>query len=292
MKIIEMKNVATRVVSRAGLKLSKHSPEILMAAGTIAVIGGVVLACKATLHAEEVLDKHKDEMETINNAVELDEDYAANGMQCDKVLAYAHTVGGFIKLYAPAVGATALGIGCFLGAYGIVQKRYLAVVAAYDGLQKTFLEYRERVREKLGEDEEKKLYYGAEKIEINEEEKKLVLPNGYTPSVYSRFFDETSTQWTRNATLNKMNLINWQNWANDLLNAHGHVFLNEVYDMLGIPRSREGAVVGWVKHGDGDGYIDFGMFNVQREKTRDFVNGLEYSILLDFNVDGVIYDKI
>ena len=61
--------------------------------------------------------------------------------------------------------------------------------------------------------------------------------------------------------------------------------------MLGIPRSQAGAVVGWVL-GEGDDYIDFGMFDGNNMATRDFVNGYERSILLDFNVDGVIYDLI
>lgn len=293
MKLNEIKTVATRTLGRVGLKLDKHSPEILMVAGTAAIIGGVVLACKATLHAEEVLDKHNDEMDTIYEAAATSSDYTEIDERKDKFLAYAHTAAGFAKLYAPAVGLTVLGISCFMGSYGIMRKRYLAVVAAYDGIQKQFLEYRERVKQKLGEEEEKLLYRGVEGEAVDEEGiTRPVLPNGYAPSVYSRFFDETSTQWTRNAMLNKMNLTNWQNWANDLLTARGHLFLNEVYDMLGLQRSKEGCVVGWVKHGDGDGYVDFGMYNVQRPKARDFVNGYEQSILLDFNVDGVIYDKI
>jgi hypothetical protein len=64
--------------------------------------------------------------------------------------------------------------------------------------------------------------------------------------------------------------------------------------MLGIDRSKAGSVVGWVitKEGTGDNFIDFGVFDGDNPRARDFVNGREGSILLDFNVDGVIYDKI
>lgn len=294
MKLANVKTAATRVISRTGLKLKKYSPEILMVAGTAAVIGGVVLACKATMKVDDVLEELDEDLGKIKKASELELDnYTEDDVKRDKVVAYAHCVGGFAKHYAPAAGLILFGLGCYMGAYGIMRKRNLALMAAYDGLQKAFSDYRNRVKERLGEEEEKELYYGSTDKTIGDDGvMRPVLPNGHCPSVYSRFFDETSTQWTRNAALNKMNLCNWQNWANDLLNAHGHLFLNEVYDMLGIARSREGAVVGWVKHGDGDGYVDFGIYDFHKPERRDFVNGEEYSILLDFNVDGVIYDKI
>lgn len=295
MKLTNIKTAATRVLGRTGLKLQQHSPEILMAAGTVAVIGGVVLACRATLKAEEVLDELQDDLSTIEKAVEIhtEETYSEDDRRRDKVVAYTHCVIGFAKHYAPAAGLLIFGLGCYMSSYGILKKRNLALMAAYDGIQKTFLEYRNRVKARIGEDAEREIYYDYKDESIGDDGvMRPVLPNGKAPSVYSRFFDETSLQWTRNAALNKMNLINWQNWANDLLTARGHLFLNEVYDMLGIPRSREGCVVGWVKHGDGDGYVDFGIFDYHRSSCRDFVNGQEYSILLDFNVDGVIYDKI
>ena len=86
-----------------------------------------------------------------------------------------------------------------------------------------------------------------------------------------------------------------QQYANDKLIAQGHLFLNEVYDMLGLPRTKAGAIVGWVyddNNAVGDNFVDFGIYDVHRETARDFVNGYERSILLDFNVDGVIYDLI
>jgi hypothetical protein len=69
------------------------------------------------------------------------------------------------------------------------------------------------------------------------------------------------------------------------------VFLNEVYDMLGAKRTRAGAVMGWFYDKEGkysDNYIDFGIFDIHNEKACDFVNGIEKSIILDFNVDGRI----
>ena len=62
--------------------------------------------------------------------------------------------------------------------------------------------------------------------------------------------------------------------------------------MLGIPRTKAGQVVGWIFDKDnpiGDNYVDFGLLNTQNE---DFVNGYKRSVLLDFNVDGMILDRI
>ena len=83
-----------------------------------------------------------------------------------------------------------------------------------------------------------------------------------------------------------------QNYANDLLKARGHLFLNEVYSMLGIPHTSAGAIVWWTIGAGGDNYVDFGIFTRDSQVVREFVNGYERSILLDFNVDGVIWDMI
>ena len=111
-------------------------------------------------------------------------------------------------------------------------------------------------------------------------------------SVYARFFDEYSPQWTAYPEQNLVFLKHTESMMNDMLLAKKHVFLNEVYDALGIERTSAGAVVGWVLNGDGDNFISFGMYDFDSERGRAFINGNEHSILLDFNVDGVIFDKI
>jgi hypothetical protein len=75
---------------------------------------------------------------------------------------------------------------------------------------------------------------------------------------------------------------------NDLLRARGHVFLHEVLDTLGIQRTPESAIVGWIFDSEnpdhiGDNFIEFNI--------RDYQSEYGY-ILLDFNVDGTIFDKI
>jgi hypothetical protein len=75
-----------------------------------------------------------------------------------------------------------------------------------------------------------------------------------------------------------------------MLKARGHLFLNEVYDSLGMPRSEAGAVVGWIM-GAGDDYVNFGVLIDNDMCIVDFFYA-DDEILLDFNVDGVIFDKI
>ena len=304
--LTEIKAMVVKATGRSGLVLKKYSPEILMGVGIASVIGGTVLACKATLKVEEIIDDAKtnlDKINTVHEDVNVSEEvYSEKDYKKDLSIVYVQTGVKLVKLYGPAVTLSAVGIGCLLGAHGIMKKRNVALMAAYKAIEQSFGDYRQRVREELGEETDRKYHLGLrdevvteETVDENGKKKKVkttktvIDPNKH--SQYARFFDESSMHWNKIPEYNLVFLKAQQNYANDLLKARGHVFLNEVYDMLGIPRSQAGAVVGWVL-GEGDDFVDFGIFDSTDDKVRDFVNGYERNILLDFNVTGVIYDLI
>lgn len=277
--------------SRGMLVIKKFSPEILTGIGIVSGIVATITACHATTKLEDVLDKHDAAVE------KLDEDDVKG-----KALVKFEAAKDVIRLYSPAVGFTALSVTSILGAHGIMSKRNAALAAAYSFASGKLMEYRQRVIEELGEDADHKFLHGlkTETVEITEEgkngktkSKKLTVISG-DKSIYARFFDDASHRWENDPQLNLAFLNAQQCYANDLLRARGHVFLNEVYDILGIPRSREGAIVGWIydPNGDGDNHIDFGIYSIENQEARDFVNGYNPAIFLDFNVDGVIYDLI
>ena len=284
----------TKVAGRTGLKLQKHSPEILMAAGIAGIIVSTIIACRATTKLDEVMEEHEDAIDDIKrDAGLLENDYR-------KELAKVYVTTGLkiAKLYGPAVTLQIASIGCILGSHGIMKKRNVALMAAYKAVEQSFNDYRQRVIEEFGEEKDYDLKHGIqhEKVKVDEDGKKVTKtlnkadPN--TISQYARFFDAASKEWQGIPEYDLMFLKSQQNYMNDLLHARGHVFLNEVYDALGLERSRAGAVVGWILTKDGDNYVDFGIFDEDRPRTRAFVNGTEENVLLDFNVDGVIYDLI
>jgi hypothetical protein len=300
MNIKALRNVVTSKLGRQVLTVQKHSPTLLFAAGVVGVGATVFFACRATLKVEDVLEEHSHAKDMIDRAADdiRVQDYSEEDKRKDQILLYMRTTGRLFKLYAPAIVLGTLSVAALTGAHTTLSRRNVALTAAYAALEKGFREYRARLIGEYGEDKDREFRYGAREIEIIEETDKgpktsmvkRVDVNG--ASVYARFFDEVSPNWTRTPEYNFLFVRCQQNYANDLLHARGHVFLNEVYDMLGLERSKAGAVVGWVIGDHGDNFVDFGVFNGSSPKARDFVNGHEGSILLDFNVDGVIYDKI
>lgn len=299
----------TRTFNRTGLKLKKHSPEILLAAGVVGVVASGVMACKATLKVEEIIDDAKHKIDTIHEVSAdptMAEKYSEEDSKKDLAIVYTQTAVKLIKLYGPSVALAGVSIGCMIGSNRILNKRNVALAAAYATVDKGFKEYRGRVIERFGKELDKELKYGIKAKEIEEvsvDEKgkevstkstvEVMDPNSYSP--YSIIFDDGNTGWDPDPELTKYFLIQQQNWANERLKAKGHLFLNEVYDMLGAKRTKAGAQVGWVydeKNPVGDNYVDFGIFDIYNPKSRDFVNGYEKVIVLDFNVDGVILDLI
>lgn len=284
----------TKITGRTGLKLQKHSPEILMAAGITGIVVGTIMACRATTKLNDILEEHEESV----NDIKKDAGLVESDYKKELTMAYASTALKVVKLYAPAVTMEVAAIGCILGSHGIMKKRNVALMAAYKAVEQSFNDYRQRVIEEFGEEKDYDLKHGIqhEKVKVDEDGKKVTKtlnkadPNNI--SQYARFFDAASKEWQGIPEYDLMFLKSQQNYMNDLLHARGHVFLNEVYDALGLERSRAGAVVGWILTKDGDNYVDFGIFDGDRPRTRAFVNGTEENILLDFNVDGVIYDLI
>jgi hypothetical protein len=286
----------SRTVARNSLLLQKSSPQVLFGVGVVGMVGTTVLACRATLKMDTVLDEAKDKLETAKTLEHPE--YSEKDRGRDVSLIYFQTGVKVVKLYAPAVIVGGLSIAALTSSHRILTRRNAALTVAYSALDKGFREYRARVVDKYGEEEDQNFRYGTRQVQIEDEDgKKKVVTRVATdvdPSIYARFFDSYSPSWSKEPEYNMIFLKCQQNYANDLLRSRGHVFLNEVYDMLGLPRSKAGAVVGWLlsPNGETDNFVNFGVFDGRDGPARDFVNGIEGSILLDFNVDGVIYDKI
>lgn len=306
---LSVPNNLSRKFGKVGLKLKKHSPEIMVIGGVIGVVGSTVLACKATTKLSSILEESKENVDQIKDYVEengYSEKYSEEDYKKDLTITYTQTAVKVAKIYAPAVILGTLSITSILAGHNITRKRNLALSAAYVAIDKSFKEYRARVVERFGEKLDKELRYNikqgeTEEIVRNDEGGEEVVkttteyadPNTY--SEYARFFDDGCLGWTKDPETNLTFLKQQQNYANDKLKRKGFLFLNDVYDMLGIQPTKAGQIVGWIydeKNPIGDNFVDFGIYDINRPKNRDFVNGYERVILLDFNVDGNILNMI
>ena len=302
---------AKKIFYKSKFKIEKNSPEILLAAGVISVVGGFVLACRATLKVNEILAASQEDIEKIHACTEnedLADEYTADDSKKDLAIVYAQTALKCVKLYLPAVLIEVAGIGCILASNNVITKRHAALGAAYTAVDTSFKEYRKRVAERFGDEVEKEVRYNLKAQEIKEKitdpetgkektvKKSVKLSDGDSFSPYARCFEKGMTlAWDDNADYNLSFLLSQQAQANDRLHTYGYLFLNDVYDMLGFDRTKAGQIIGWAYKPDDSNYqnyVDFGIYNVNRRSSRNFLEGYEAAIWLDFNVDGNILDEI
>lgn len=292
------------VTSKAVMKLKKHSPEILVVAGIAGTVVSAVLACKATTKVAEILDETKGTLDTIHEGMETGaingQEYTNEDGKKGTVVVYAQTGMKLAKLYGPAIILGTLSITSILASNNILRKRNVALGAAYAAIDKSFKEYRGRVIERFGEQVDTELKYGIkakkfEEIEVDPEtgkekkvKKTVMVADPNLQSDYAVYFDSKSRNYETNPDYNRMFLKAQQAFANDKLQTRGHLFLNEVLDDLDLPRTPAGQIVGWTKDGP-DGYVNFRIVEVERE-TEDGRH--EPALLLDFNVEGNIWEKM
>lgn len=280
---------ATRIIGRTSLVISKHAPTILTVAGTAGFIGTTVLASKATLKLEETVAEEASLLVKVHEAQEegkLSDKDAAH----DKVVLYTRMATKLGKLYAPALILGAASIAALATGHGIMLKRNASLAAAYAAVDQAFKSYKKKVEAKFGKDAVlEAISVPTEELVVDGETTESVLKYGDT-SPYGVIFDETNHNWSADEDLSALHLKCQQQYANDILQTRGHIFLNEVYKMLGFPHTPAGAITGWVK-GNGDNFVDFNIHDGLFE-GEDANGRLVTKWALDFNVDGVMYDKI
>lgn len=306
MNISSLKTVATRSLSRGVLVTKQFSPELLTGVGVVGVVAATFFIAKNTLKLEATIDKTRERIEDVKaekhvaerttqeDAVEVTKTYTK-----ELTVAYVKGTGDIVKLYGPPVGLLVLSIGCIIGGHGILRKRNIALMTAYKTLETGFNAYRKRVVEEFGEEKDSDYYLGLRSEErVNPETGKTEIVKVQhadgQPSIYARYFDETSSgNWSPNTDNVLFFLRAVQAQSNDKLKRQGYLFLNDVLDTLGLERSSVGQLVGWTLSENGDNYIDFGIYDGSNVENRIFVNGGNApAVLLDFNVDGPIWQRV
>lgn len=301
------RGVITKSFGRTGLVLSKKSPEILLGVGMAGVVVGTILACKATLKAEDVLVGAREKLDKINQArdVSEEEDYSDEDAQRDTAILYVKTGVKLLETYGPAIVVTTASIALILQSHNILTRRNAALVAAYKLVDASFKEYRKRLINEYGEEADQKLRFGEREIEVTEvnskgKEKKVIkkiLDTNDILNYHFTFSEQTSSMFKRNYDMNMHTLKSVERYSNDILRIRGHLFLNEVLDGLGMERTSTGAIVGWVSgynehNPNNDQVVVFGIDAPVNEEMRDARDSMLQPFYLNFNVDGNIWDQI
>lgn len=292
-----MKIDISKMINATKFTLKKHAPEILVFLGIGGMTAGGVLACHASRKLDTVLEDHRERLSEAGK----DEDNTKELM-----MAYLHTGVDMAKLYGPSVIVAGLSAGSILVGNNMFRKRNMALAAAYVAVDQGFKDYRNRVVERFGEETDTELRLGLHKEKITEEEtdekgkkkkvKREIAVAEDTPYTdYARYFVKGEAKAAEYSdTYNSMFLRAQQELANHMLRAKGYLFLNEVYEMLGIEPSVAGQTVGWVydKNDEehGDNYVNFRIQEVFR-KNSDEDGDYKMVFMIDPNVDGPVLER-
>ena len=212
------------------------------------------------------------------------------------VTIYSRTAGRLLRLYAPAIAIGSVSIAAILASHRIHVHREAGLVAAYTAANEAYSRYRGEVRTELGEEKELEIFNRSQTevktvTEIDPETGEEVSVEKRVAAKYIAVFDRNSPYFRHDdddANLTKVRIV--QNFANDRLTINGHVFLNEIYDDLGLPRTKAGAVTGWIYDPNnlGDHQIQLGFDLDWRLVKPEGIDGF----IINPNVQGVILDYV
>lgn len=278
-----------KIISSIKFFGKKYAPELLLGGALVSGTACIITASKATLKAKNSMDAHKERKLEI--ATKADSEIITSEEAKDEMRKEIVKVGlELAKEYAIPFSLYAATIGCVFGSYKVQKSRLqalsttlAAMSAAYSSL---VMRLKNGAENGLTAEEvlQGKFVCNVENEDGTVEELTTTVDNPYD-SPFKFRFDKYSTVWNPHHCSNETILMSELNWCNNLLQIQGYLFLNDVLDRLGIPRTKAGQILGWRTNGDGDGYVDFGVVDCAT------LTGARYddnAFELNFNVDGDI----
>lgn len=283
------------------LTLKQHSPEIFTGAAIIFGVGTVVMTWVAARKTDKALEEPRQIIETAK-AMEIDENYTKEDQKHDILIGYRRGAVEMLKLYGPVVFMGVASVACLLNSHRILSNRNAGLIAANGILSKEFADYRDKVIEKYGKEEDYKLRFG-DKMELVEEtetdengnETKIVRERAkkdYDHDSYVRIFDEQCPGWKKD-TLYNLNFLKMRlSELNTRLRADRILFLNDVYELLGFEKTQAGYQLGWVydPRDEFKTIVDFGLPFTEEWTHEQIANGQRY-FWLDFNCTPIVWEE-
>lgn len=301
--------------NKIGFWGKKHSPELLIASGITAAAASIVLAVIATTKLDKTLKPYNDKIDSIKKQMKDDnaiQNKEVDVKECKKDLTktYAKAALKVSGLYIPSALLFGASVTCILGSHSIMKSRNLALTAACATLEESYKAYRRRVKDKLGEEAEEKLYKNVYKDEVEVIDpktgeittKKVSIPHVKEDNDWNVIYDCGNYCWERNARQNFEWLMNQQAFLTEKLRRRGYLFLSEVYDLLGCTTHQLGAkkarasrILGWIydpTNPNRNCYVSFGLTKpgttIPLPEIEEQIQRNEAAFFLTLNPDGDI----
>jgi gp069 len=227
-----------------------------------------------------------------------------NGVvQCSKsdsilfnIRSYAFYAQAFLKNYGAALTVGSLSVASIIWGHSVIVKRLQQTTAAYNTVKRVYDSYRDEVKEQLGEENESEIHQKAvvraATVDVLEESKDDAVIAVNLKSIGAVAIDVDGPDFNGDDHAARKFILTVQNTANDLLQARGHLFLNELYDLLGEKRIPQGNILGWVrKTRSGEpGVVDLRVFTI--ESPDGNVETRQGFLWVRPEVQGIIVDLI
>lgn len=246
--IIESVKTAARPVIFA---VKSRLPEILLGAGIVSGAAAIFLTAKESQKVPDILKEWDESKKTLWECSDISEDDRFKELRKVKI----KIAGKMAKNFAPAAAASIISVGCNMGAFGLIKKENMQLIARNVAISEMYAAYRTRVANRIGEEQENDIFYGISRdtIEIGEETTK----NGKIKKIkdevkifddiprdrWDRFIDDTNpywgTLWKKDPLLNLAQITSIENEACDKLESRDILFLGEVLEKCGIDIKRE-----------------------------------------------------
>lgn len=235
-----------RLLNASKLFIRKNGSTILTCIGGVGVVATSVVAVKATPKALMMLENAREEK---------GEDLTKFEVICAAAPAYI-----------PAVLVGASTIACIFGASILNKRQQASLMSAYALIDNSYKEYKSKVVDLYGDEVDSRVREGIAKD-------KYAGDGGTSDNDNVLFYDEFSGRYFESTTAD---VLKAEYEINKKLTTWGGAYLNEFYELVGLPKTDFGDHLGWSAAG---------MYEMYWEQWLDFNHE---KFMLDDGLEGYI----